>query len=288
MTLSGQEFHDLCEQHDLGAHAGALQAWLQARIGYSRGDDAAAAVGASRIGGGPDVPSGFEWPTHNGRVLDFMLQVNLADLQGLVSDLELPGQGVMAFFYDVQGQPWGFDPAHVGGHRVYLFENQDLHRLPVPDAAMELPPSSLAFHQAWSLPQPYSMESEALLGVLAASGSEVDEDSYEGLVDAVSDHGAPIAGQRHVLGGYPSSIQGDMKLEAQLVSHGICCGHPEGYEDRRRAELEEGAHDWRLLLQMDSDDDAMWGDSGILYWWIRRQDLAARDVSRTWLGLQCY
>jgi len=32
----------------------------------------------------------------------------------------------------------------------------------------------------------------------------------------------------------------------------------------------------------------MWGDSGMLYLWIRKQDLAVRDVSRTWLSLQCY
>ncbi|NNJ25645.1 hypothetical protein LzC2_17180 [Planctomycetes bacterium LzC2] len=53
-----------------------------------------------------------------------------------------------------------------------------------------------------------------------------------------------------------------------------------------------------LLLQLASDfgDDSdpadqgfemMWGDLGMLYWWIRREDLAARRFDRVWMTLQC-
>lgn len=31
-----------------------------------------------------------------------------------------------------------------------------------------------------------------------------------------------------------------------------------------------------------------WRDAGRLYWWIRRQDLAARRFDRVWVGLQCH
>ncbi len=81
-----------------------------------------------------------------------------------------------------------------------------------------------------------------------------------------------------------------MELECQLVTNGIWCGDQKGYEDPRVPTLEPGAADWRLLLQLDSDDNPkwMWGDAGRLYFWIREQDLAERNFSRVWCIEQCY
>ncbi len=44
------------------------------------------------------------------------------------------------------------------------------------------------------------------------------------------------------------------------------------------------------MLQVDSDDEAgmMWGDAGMLYYWIRDDDLAARRFDRAWCVMQCY
>jgi len=80
-----------------------------------------------------------------------------------------------------------------------------------------------------------------------------------------------------------------MQLEAQLVSNGLYCGDASGYNNPRAKALAAGATDWVLLLQLDSDDAAkiMWGDAGMLYFWIRRDDLAARRFDRTWFTLQC-
>jgi uncharacterized protein YwqG len=66
-----------------------------------------------------------------------------------------------------------------------------------------------------------------------------------------------------------------MQLECQLVTNGLYCGDASGYDDPRRRALETGATDWRLLLQIDSDDvlGSMWGDSGRVYFWIREQDV---------------
>ncbi len=81
-----------------------------------------------------------------------------------------------------------------------------------------------------------------------------------------------------------------MELECQLVTNGLYLGDLSGYGDPRRKELEPGADDWTLLFQIDSDDNAqmMWGDGGMLYVWIRRQDLAARNFEKNWTILQCF
>ena len=54
--------------------------------------------------------------------------------------------------------------------------------------------------------------------------------------------------------------------------------------------LVAGPGEWRLLLQLDSDDRAkmMWGDAGMLYFWMRQEDLAQRGFDQAWLILQCH
>jgi uncharacterized protein YwqG len=80
----------------------------------------------------------------------------------------------------------------------------------------------------------------------------------------------------HRLLGNPQAINAGMELECQLVSHGINLGSGSGHETPRAKELEAGARDWRLLLQIDTDEDNpgwMWGDGGRIYYWIREQEL---------------
>jgi uncharacterized protein YwqG len=55
------------------------------------------------------------------------------------------------------------------------------------------------------------------------------------------------------------------------------------------AERKSSTTDWRLLLQIDTDNEAgmMWGDTGMLYFWIREQDARAGDFSKVWMVSQC-
>ncbi len=59
-----------------------------------------------------------------------------------------------------------------------------------------------------------------------------------------------------------------MKLECQLASNGLYCGDGDAYGSPQGRALADGAEDWRLLLQIDSDEDGpgwMWGDLGRIY-----------------------
>jgi hypothetical protein len=120
----------------------------------------------------------------------------------------------------------------------------------------------------------------------------VTEDENEDEENAYDEFrsGHPVKGSGHQFLGWPSPIQGEMELECQLAANGIYVGNAEGYEDSRAEELGVGAKDWMLLLQVDSDDDAemMWGDAGMLYYWIRREDLEQRRFHKAWLVLQCF
>jgi uncharacterized protein YwqG len=94
----------------------------------------------------------------------------------------------------------------------------------------------------------------------------------------------------HQMFGCPAQVQdGDMQLECQLVTHGLHCGDGSGYKDPRKKELEKNAHQWHLLLQLDSDDGAnmMWGDCGRLFFWIHEDDLKQAKFDNVWMILQC-
>ena len=238
--------------------------------------DKAISVGDSKLGGRPDLPPGLAWPEWKTGYLTFVAQVNLAELPA--SDL-LPNVGVLSFFYDREQSAWGFDPNDNGGFRLwYLPDTSRLIRAPEPNALV-FPCARLSFDPFLSLPDPSAKSVKNLL-------VEVGNDEH--YCDFVEKHVG--GGPQHQILGWPHVIQNEMELECQLVTNGVYTGDLRGYEDSRRKELEPGADDWTLLLQIDSDDNAgmMWGDGGMLYVWIRSQDLASRNFDKAWTILQCF
>lgn len=243
-------------------------------------------IGASRFGGAPDVPPGFRWPTRAGRPLSFLAQIDLEELR----HPELPSGGWIAFFYDWTEQPWGFDPKDSGGASVVYFtgDRSSLQSLLQPQGAGDdgvFRPCRLSFADAVDLPHEWDSI------VLAETGSELAQrywDDYSAVVHQAA--GTHDDSQYHHLLGHPQLVQDDMRRECQLVTNGIYCGDPSGYESEAAKALFDRAQDWRLLMQLDTDEDGpgwMWGDCGRLYFWIKKGDLAARAFDRTWTILQC-
>ncbi len=236
-------------------------------------------VGSSKFGGNPDLPAQFQWPCWNDIPLSFLCQINLATLAGNTVAESLPGEGLLTFFYDSEQSTWGFDPKDRGSWLVHFSSMQDLHRTappqPLPSHA-DYSACNVTFGTRLSLPGWETAFVQSLC---------LTDDEEEAYIDVLECD--DLAG--HQLLGHPQEIQGSMALECQLASNGIYCGSPEGYNDPRVAELENGAGDWMLLLQIDSDDNPgwMWGDCGRLYFWITKADLAAAAFDRVWMVLQC-
>ena len=235
-----------------------------------------------RLGGYPRLPSATGWPDRQGRPLSFIAELDLAALRASAGPDWLPGSGLLHVFFDVEKEPWGFDPADRDGWKIVMTDGPAMRTLPRPAGLSSdrvFKPVALAGRSALTYPTSERLDLEPDVG------RAFDFESVGALLD--SDLGD---GPRHQVGGYPTPIQGDgMELEAQLASNGLYMGGPDSYSDERVAALEPGAADWRLLLQIDSDDEAgmMWGDSGILYFWVREQDARAGDFSRVWTILQC-
>lgn len=256
------------------------------RVEATRTLSAKLKIGQSRLGGVPDVPESFVWPTRDGRRLAFLAQIDLSDL----SSADLPATGWLLFFYDYAEQPWGFDPKDAGGARVEHVDvpRDALVRLDSPgddDGEERFDPSSILMTPTIDLPHPWD-------SIIARAGVQIPSDQQEEYAEVT----AAISGVEedalyHHLLGHPQLVQNDMRGECELVTNGIYCGDPSGYESVRARELlGEAPAAWQLLLQLDSDEDGpgwMWGDMGRIYFWIRRSDLAARAFDKAWLVLQC-
>jgi hypothetical protein len=89
----------------------------------------------------------------------------------------------------------------------------------------------------------------------------------------------------HRLGGHPDTTEEGMQVDAQLAFHGIDLNSGERWYHPRVAELEPGAKDWRLLLQLSTDDALgiqLGYPLGRLYAWIREDDLRAGRFDDVW------
>jgi uncharacterized protein YwqG len=233
----------------------------------------------SYFGGSPSLPAAAAWPSKAGKPLTFLASLDLESLSQTLSVPWLPSSGRLLFFYDVDNQPWGFDPKDRGSWAV-IFEGEQATSPDRPTVARSLPQHYMSFQKISTYPSGERPE-------VAALGLNDSES------DALIDLGSSEYGDLpcHQVGGFPSLVQGDdMELECQLASNGVYCGEPAAYSNPETARLREGAEDWKLLLQVDSDDDlkVMWGDGGVLYFWIREQDARAGRFDNAWVVLQCY
>ena len=281
---------ELLKHYDLSRFADSLARFEQPAIGFTLARTLGEHNGRSRCGGRPLLPVGFSWPRSHKRVLDFVVQVDLAEITGFAPSGILPTSGLLTFFYDLENQPWGYDPAELDGSHVELVAENSLvpHEPPAVEHALQS--HTLIFNQAMTLPQFGSRAYDELVKESKMNDSDVDR--YFDFLAAYESRFYPKGGvcHSHRILGHSANIQGDMQLEAQLVTNGLYCGDPSGYHDPRAKELESGVDDWVLLLQLDSDDqaDLEWGDAGMLYFWIRSGDLTASRFDQVWMALQCF
>ena len=272
-------------------------------------------VGASRLGGLPELPEGVEWPRWDARDFDakqlaeseqnakdigvkfwveraarlrarssrcpvplaFLAQLDLSELSGLPHGLPLPQTGHLWFFYDLAERPWGYCATHRGSFQVLYAE-------PGPVLKPREPPIDL--------PKQFVLKSKTLecrpTWTLPNSVDGVEasvQSAHEKLQALMDDSPASVA---HQVGGHPDQIQGNMQQACALVSRGVYLGKPPELAADELERLSADAGEWKLLLQLASDEELgwMWGQTGNLYWWMRESDIRRGAWDQAWFQLQ--
>lgn len=223
---------------------------------------AATAPGFSKIGGIPDAPEDMSWPIGPEGAMDFLVQIDLAEARAAEGPAWLPAAGSLYVFFD---ERWGFaDQA-----RVVFAPPADRKPLSPPAGVDPYPERRVGFAKRTVQPG---------LDWLSEDPRRWPPEFWE--TEDAED--AP----RHKIGGYPDQIQNqDIPQTCEQEARKL-----PGAKGAGSAETEDPARSWKLLAQIDSDNDLgmNWSDTGMIYVLIREADARAGDFSRTVTITQTY
>jgi len=242
-------------------------------------------LGRSRFGGLPDVAEGAAWPVVDGVALSFIGQLDLRDLAPFAAaDGVLPSEGLLSFFFD--GALTGYDRGEAPDRARVIYTDTRASRLvrveraPVPVAAA----ASARFAEEWTLPAVEELDGDEGATIPAIRPLLVGGEK-ERYCELRARLRGDFIGSRIL--GHADAVQGgEIRFNAVMRQDGGARFRYEDYEWTSVAELVDEMRDLVLLLQAASGDGEPWDGPGVVYFWIRRGDLAAGCWERAFALLQ--
>jgi len=237
----------------------------------------------SKLGGNPIVDENeFSWPMSNGKPLNFLAQLDLAEMSKEHNFDWLGQSGAVLFFYDFEA--WGFDPSHRGCWRV-IYQKSPKTEVVFPEKfekEFDVKECFLIPSKTQVLPHYDDVSVEKL------RLTNKETDLYRKIKDDFDAHGDF---SYHQVGGYPNPVQGNMmQFESEKASKGLYIGDGEVYENAKQSDYLLAEEKWELLFQVDSEDDLglNWGDCGMIYFWVEKEKSTVNNFNDSWLVLQCF
>ncbi|MBS4214018.1 MULTISPECIES: YwqG family protein [Neobacillus] len=222
-------------------------------------------IGSSKLGGLPDMPDEMEFPKYDNGYLTFIGQFKLKEMKPYDKDGLLPNSGILYLFYDVVEQPWGFEEEE-GCFKVLYFDGDlaTLKRKEYPEISDNYYP--LNAYQV-------NFKNISTISENPANLTFENEDEEENfwnfrqeLMELEDEEGN--TSPSHYMLGEPFNVQNDVFEEL--------------YNDEKEP---------ILLFQIDSDEEdlgVMWGDCGLLYFCIDKEELANKQFDKVRFTLQCF
>lgn len=229
-------------------------------------------IGCSKLGGKADLPPGFKYPHQSGVTLSFIAQINCEIASKFDTSNLLPKKGFLYFFYECDKQFSGIQLKEKPFWRVLYYDgiDKDLYRTEFPDDLLkefQFSPAILNEERAISFAD---IDSDELSNV------NWSDDIKDGYLDFIEDYW-DCFNLKHQLLGYPKTIQLEVLTEVL----------PFIQEDKEDFNL--SLEDLTLLLQIETDEentDMLWGDEGIIYFVMTKEDLRNKNFNHVWLSLQ--
>jgi uncharacterized protein YwqG len=240
-------------------------------------------LGGSKLGGKPDLPKFIDWPvTSDNEPYLFIAQINLKDVVHHNLNIKIPLLGVIYFFiktnYPYKGEVIFVEdvtsleheklPSIINKKKTFLsplFSKKNSFKV--------FPCASVYFEENYTTPDYSSLyyELEMLKSGNVDSSSEIiiDEEIY---FEQIFNEQRVI----HQFLGHYKGVQNEhieFSIEDDKYTYNKL-------SQKTIPEIEK-ALEWILLLQIDADKnlDFYWGDSGRIYFFIKRKDLQNGNFS---------
>jgi len=216
--------------------------------------------------------------------------LRLTELHPYDSSSLLPEEGMLWFFYNAQQETFGQSIHEEGSWQVF-FQNSGLETLTRQPAPAQLPATSQFQACSLTISNELTLTQFPEIDVPDFNWSDKEQQQYESVQQTMrgaEDRTLP----QHRMFGFPDTLQDDMRLQCEVVAHGIVdLTDPQSIaslDPQHQEQLSHQSLDWLLLLQVDTDEriNMRWGSTGMLYYWIKSADLQQLHFEHTWLVLQ--
>jgi|GEM_PF-1153684 Uncharacterized protein conserved in bacteria len=269
----------LVEMRGLQEHRKAIRKLARPAIllRTKRSTESKIPLGATKIGGRPDLPRSVAWPVYqDGKPLAFLAQINLGEIAKLKSPIKgLPSKGLLSIF-----SAWGWMEDGDGGPQtpnsygegqkgwtavIHTPPRAKLQRLKTPRRVNAFKAAAVIPTPILSLPNSRAEPPLAKLGL--------SDKDYERIDDMQSDFRS--LQMSHWLGNRDS-----------LASHHLLGGYALFQQEFPRHLLDLGL---AMFLQIgtDSKTGMCWGDGGELTWYADPKALAKGRFERLQCEFQC-
>lgn len=289
----------LLEANGLSEYEELIESFARPAVALVYGEpDPEAKIDTSKVGGDPALPSVEDWPRKaDGQPLDFLVQINFAEVAKVLKLEGFPEDGLCLFFYDVVEQPQICSDLDPSDFRV-LYYPAGTALVQVPSLSQDRPfrgdsgvrkgslnECSLKLAAVTTYPDLWSVAFQELVKKCNWTEEEVTkyEEFHMNTVLQFCDGDSTL----HTIAGHAAYLQVDVVFEAETkrVNFDVDTEGTEAEETR----VHPGMADWELLLQLDSDQKGGidWGDCGRLYFLILKGDLAAKRFDRVFFTAEC-
>lgn len=245
------------------------------------------AVGISKIGGHPDLPTGFQWPRFHEKPLAFIAQYNCSELKKYDQENLFPSKGMLYLFFCLPDSWCDELLTETGSFKIiYHPSHRKLVKTDFPDDYIPhqiLAPATVDFFEYYTPPDEESLQLQTLYR------NPFFEDFYGEIVDSINE----ITGQSddilHQMGGEDRSIDKSVMLHfaekewLEIKKAGVSL-HQSRLETINRLRKQ-----YQLLLQLDcydaNTDLRRFNGHSVIYFGIKTADLRKKqfeDVKMVW------
>lgn len=281
-----QTVNDLLNKYGLNDYAAHILPKVRPTLYLTLGEKGEG-LGRTRIGGSPDLPPDFAWPTdEDGDPYTFAMQVNLGDIPAFDGN-PFPAAGLLSVFANL-------DMGQTNRAGVFLFldagqcQRREQQHNQVNELLADIKPHHLHVVLGESLPMWATNVQDALIEEIlegVPDAAATDEDNLRDTYDDLSRALAP----RHTVArllGYAAGIGQDPREDA-YVAREVNPDWLYDYTERQKLDM-QGAEHWQHLLTIDSDDDLNLCIYDAGYWQIliKDSDLAALNFAEIYAAAE--